>query len=66
MRLLDVTGAVLGETTTMAGANGELGPYLVTVQQDVPSDGPVYVQIAEGDASGEGLFDWATWALVPA
>jgi hypothetical protein len=65
VRLVDVTGAVLGETTTMAGANGERGPLLAVVHQDRPATGPVYVQIAEGDASGEGAFTWAAWGLVP-
>jgi hypothetical protein len=66
VRLYDAQGDVLGETTAFAGANGEIGPFEVTIRQDVTADGPVYVQIAEGDASGEGQFTWATWAEVPA
>lgn len=66
VRLVAVDGTVLGETTTSSGISGELGPFAAVVHQDLAFDGPVYVQVAEGDASGEGRFSWAAWALVDA
>jgi hypothetical protein len=57
VRVLDLEGNVLGEGTTLAGANGEVGPYDATVHLDVPGN-PFFVQIAEGDASGRGRFTW--------
>lgn len=59
--LLDLEGNVLAETTTTAGANGELGPYTATVGP-APSGSPHYVLVGEGDASGEGRFTWAAVA----
>jgi hypothetical protein len=65
VRLLDVAGNVLGETTTMAGGTEALEPFTAVVRQEAAAEGPVYVQIAEGDESGEGTYLWAVWALVP-
>lgn len=57
VRVLDLEGNVLGETTTQAGANGEVGPFEATVHLDPPGN-PFFVQVAEGDASGRGRFTW--------
>lgn len=67
VQLVDLQGTVLAEVTTQAGANGEQGPFSASIDQDAAfdHDGPLFVQIAEGDASGDGRFTWATWAPVP-
>jgi hypothetical protein len=60
--LLDLEGNVLAETFTMAGSNGELGPYTASIGP--PTGGTAsWVMIGEGDASGQGRLSWAT--LVP-
>jgi hypothetical protein len=62
--LLDVEGNVLAETFTMAGSNGEQGPYAATI--GLPASGVAHwVMISEGDESGEGRLLWATLAPIP-
>jgi hypothetical protein len=56
--LLDLEGNVLAQTFTMAGSNGEMGPYTATVGPP-PSATAAYVVIAAGDESGEGGLLWA-------
>ena len=60
--LLDLEGNFLAEDFTMAGSNGEQGPYATSIGP-APSGTPHWVLIGEGDASGEGRLSWAT--LVP-
>ena len=60
--LLDLEGNFLTEDFTMAGSNGEQGPYATSIGP-APSGTPFWVLIGEGDASGEGRLSWAT--LVP-
>lgn len=62
--LLDLEGNVLAETFTMAGSNGEMGPYEATIGP-APSGTPHFVAIGAGDESGEGRLLWATLAPVP-
>jgi hypothetical protein len=62
--VLDQEGNVLAETFTMAGANGEQGPYEATIGVGPEAGTPFWVMIAEGDASGEGDFVWATTAAL--
>jgi hypothetical protein len=62
--VLDQEGNVLAESFTMAGANGEQGPYEAMIEVDLAAGTPFWVMIGEGDASGEGGFLWATTARV--
>jgi hypothetical protein len=64
--VLDQEGNVLAESFTMAGANGEQGPYQTTIDVDPEAGTPFWVMIAEGDASGEGDLVWATTAALAA
>lgn len=59
--VLDEQGTVLGESFTMAGST-EVLPYQGTVEFDPSLGTPFWVLIAEGDASGDGLYVWATTA----
>lgn len=60
--LLDLEGnAIASEEGTFAGANGEPGPFEARVAVDAGVlDAAAFVLIAEGDASGEGRYSWAT------
>ena len=62
--LIDLEGNYLEETTTMAGSNGEQGPYTATIGP-ARSGIAAFILIGEGDASGEGRLVWATIASVP-
>jgi hypothetical protein len=64
--VLDQEGNILAETFTMGGANGEQGPYQTTVDVDPGAGTPFWVMIAESDASGEGVYSWATTASLAA
>jgi hypothetical protein len=61
--VLDLEGNILEETFTMAGSNGEQGPYEATIGP-APTGTPHWILIGEGDASGEGRLLWATLALI--
>lgn len=64
--LLDLEGNVLATTVTMAGANGEMGPYEASIVVGGDAGSSVHwVLIGEGDASGEGDLMWATVVEVP-
>ena len=57
-------GEVLTETFTMAGGTEQL-PFTFDLDlTGIASGTPVWVQIAEGDASGEGRFTWAASVFV--
>jgi hypothetical protein len=58
--VVDQEGNVLAETTTMAGANGEQGPYTAEIDVDTDAGTPFWIMIGEADASGEGRLVWAT------
>lgn len=60
--VLDQEGNVLAQSFTMAGANGEQGPYQATIDVDLSAGTPFWVMIAEGDESGRSGFLWATTA----
>jgi hypothetical protein len=60
--VLDQEGNVLARSFTMAGANGEQGPYQTAIDVDPSAGTPFWVMIAEGDESGQGDFLWATTA----
>jgi hypothetical protein len=62
--VLDQEGNVLAESFTMAGANGEMGPYQTTIDVDPGAGTPFWVMIGEGDASGEGDMVWAATATL--
>ncbi|MDQ3294716.1 MAG: Gmad2 immunoglobulin-like domain-containing protein, partial [Actinomycetota bacterium] len=67
VRLLALDGTTIAATTTMAGANGEVGPFATTIDVGPgadPAGGPTFVLIGEGDASGEGDLNWAAVVLV--
>jgi hypothetical protein len=62
--VLDQEGNILAETFTMAGANGEQGPYETTIDVDPTAGTPFWVMITESDMSGEGDFVWAATATL--
>ena len=61
--VLDLEGNYLSETFTMAGSNGEQGPYTATIGEFFTGE-PAFVLIAAGDESGEGRLLWATLAPI--
>lgn len=63
IQLLDQEGNVLAESFTMAGSNGDLGPYEDTIDLGPqPIGTPFWVMVSEADASGDGDTIWATTA----
>jgi Immunoglobulin-like domain of bacterial spore germination len=62
--VLDQQGNILAQSFTMAGANGEQGPYETTIDGPPGSGTPFWIMIAEGDESGESDLLWATTTTI--
>ena len=58
--VLDQEGNILARDITMAGANGEQGPYNTSISIPADAGTPFWVMIGEGDASGRGRLHLGT------